>query len=215
MSSKVNTRPDYVRASKLRKKLTEGDELEEDDAAWFESYEASKQRQGRPPINASASEKITYTEERAAATGDHPHPVAYEGMVRAEGLRADTLLRIAADALVRCNEQYAVMNAHLLDRTTAIEDAHVAMLESVREHYIARAEAEAENIRMQHTIEMAGAGGEEGSELQQILAYLMQAKVQADATPEGQRAKMKRVREAKKRTRTKVRTGKPLGDMRE
>jgi len=202
-------RPDYVRASKIRKRVAQGDELTEDETVWLESYEAAKKTPGRPTtINASASEKITYTEERAAATGDHPHPVAYEGMVRAEGLRADTLLRISADSLVRCNEQYHHMMIHLLDRTTRIEDAHVAMLESVREHYIARAEAEAENIRMQHMIEMGN--GEEGSELSQLLGYLMQAKAQKDAhdaTPEGQREKMKRVRAKKKHKKEK-----PLGD---
>jgi hypothetical protein len=209
--SNGNHRPDYVRASKIRKRVSQGDELTEDDAVWFESYEASKKTPGRPPTaNASASEKITYTEERAAATGDHLHPEAYGAIARAEGLRADTLLRISADALVRCNEQYANMMVHLLARTTAIEDAHVAMLESVREHYIGRAEAEAENIRMQTAMEIAG-GAEEGGEFAQLLAYLMQAKAQKDAhdaTPEGQRAKMKRVREGKKKTKAK-----PLGDM--
>lgn len=206
----TNSRPDYVRASKLRKRINEGDQLSEDDAAWFENYEASKKTPGRP-FSASASERITYTEERAAATGDHLHPEAYAAMARAEGLRADTLLRIAADALVRCNEQYSNMMAHLLERTTAIETAHVAMLESVREHYIARTEAEAEAIKMQHAIEMANAG-EEGSEFGQLLAYLMQAKAAKDEyerTPEGKREKMKRVRAAKKKTRSKE---KPLGD---
>ncbi len=207
-----NQRPDYVKASKLRKRIAEGDDLSEDEITWFESYEATKQVRGRPTIdhpNASASEKITYTEERAMAQGDHPHPVAYESMVRAEGLRADTLLRISADALVRCNEQYHHMMVHLLDRTSRIEDAHVAMLESVREHYIARAEAEVETIKMQQLLE-AGADGEEGG-LGQLLGYLMQAKAQKDAfeaTPEGKKVKMARVRTAKKKKK-----GKPLGDI--
>jgi len=199
--------PDYVRASRLRKRVTQGEELEEDDAAWFESYESAKGKQGRPPINASASEKITYTEERSAAQGDHPHPIAYEGMVRAEGLRADTLLRIVADALIRVNDQYATMNAHLLQRTTAIEEAHVAMLHEVREHFLARVNAEAEAIQLQQLLQ---SGGEGGGELGQLLGYLMQAKAQADATPEGQRKLRARQKARQKATK---KTEKPLGSI--
>jgi hypothetical protein len=208
-----NSRPDYVRASKLRKRVAAGKELPEDDAAWFESYEQAKKPVGRPSpvINASASEKITYTEERSAAQGDHPHPAAYESMVRAEGLRADTLLRISADALVRCNEQYATMMAHLLARTTAIETAHVAMLEAVREQFVARMEAEADAIQMQGMLEASG----EGSELAQLISYVMQAKAQKDAherTPEGRREKMARMRAAKKSKASDRKAGRPLGD---
>lgn len=213
---------DRVRASKIRARIKEGDELPDDDQAWFDNYEQAKRGHKSkaeifdrpdPTVDASASERITYTEERSAAQGNHVHPAAYEGMVRAEGLRADTLLRIVADALVRVNDQYASMNAHLLQRTTAIEEAHVAMLHEVREHFLARVNAEAEVTRMQ--IAQAAAGdGEEGSELAQLLAYVMQAKAQkdaAEATPEGQKAKRKAERErAKKKEKVK-----PLGDISE
>ena len=212
---------DRVRASKIRARLKEDDdEVPDDDRAWFDNYEQAKRGHKTkaeifdrpdPTIDASASERITYTEERSAAQGNHVHPAAYEGMVRAEGLRADTLLRIVADALVRVNDQYANMNAHLLARTTAIEEAHVAMLESVREHFIARTEAEAENIRMRHMIESSNGEGE-GSELGQLLAYVMEAKAQkdaAEATPEGAKAKRKHERE---RAKKKAAKSKPLGD---
>lgn len=209
-----NSRPDYVRASKLRKRITEGKPLSTDDATWFESYEAAKKTPGRPSpsaVNASASEKITYTEERAVAQGDHVHPAAYEQMVRAEGLRADTLLRVAADALVRCNEQYANMMAHLLARTTAIEESHVAMMEQMRESFIGRMEAEGEAIRLQNAIT-----ADEGGELAMLMQYVLQAKAQKDAyeqqTPEGRRAKAKRMNEAKKRKAAARKAGKPLGD---
>ena len=211
----MSNRPDYVRASKLRKRVAAGDELSDDDAAWFDSYEQAKAPRGRPPIdpsvNASASEKITYTEERATAQGNHPHPVAYESMVRAEGLRADTLLRISADALVRCNEQYARMMEHLLARTTAIEESHVAMLDSVREHFIARMEAESEAIQLQTALAAANDG--EHGELGQMLAYLMQAKAQQaqqEATPEGRRQSRLAAMRAKRKKKAK--REKPLGD---
>lgn len=200
---------DRVRASKLRRKLAEGDEVAVDDQVWYEDYERAKRGHKTkaevldppdPSINMSASEKITYTEERGAAQGTHVHPAAYEGMVRAEGLRADTLLRIVADALIRVNEQYGNMNAHLLARTTAIEEAHVAMLHEVREHFLARVNAEAEASDLRRLVESGGDG--EHSELAQLIAYVMQAKAQKDAAEAGQ--------PKSKKKKAKV---KPLGDM--
>lgn len=160
---------DRVRAAKLRKRVAEGEELSDDDSAWYASYEASK-RGG--PIDASATERITYTEERSAATGDHPHPEAYAAVARSEGLRADTLLRIASEQLVRVCDQYAAINRHLLERTTAIESAHVAMLETVRTHYLGRIQAEGEAQRL--TDALAGGDGEQ-SELTQLAGYIVQA----------------------------------------
>jgi hypothetical protein len=205
---------DRVKAGRIRKKLDAGEELPEDEQAWFDTYESAKRGGKRKSVievaaeaaatNGSATEKITYTEERAAATGNHPHPAYYEASIRAEGLRADTLLRIAADALVRVTEQYAAMNAHLLARTTAIETAHVAMLDAVREHYISRIEAEGEAEKQRQIAAAAAAAGGEDNELGALIAYVMQAKALKDAQENEPRKGRARKKSAKK--------SKPLGD---
>jgi hypothetical protein len=195
---------DRVRASKLRKKIDAGEKVAQDDQTWYQDYEQAKRGHRTksdmldppdPSINASVAEKITYTEERSAAQGNHPNPVAYEGMVRAEGLRADTLLRIVADALCRVNSDYMTMNAHLLARTTAIEEAHVAMLHEVREHFLARVNAEAEASQMRSMLE-SGENGEE-SQLAQLVGLVIQAQQnQAQATQLGE-AKQSKKKKAK------------------
>jgi hypothetical protein len=156
---------DRVKAARLRHRLEEEGELGPDDAAWLNAYTSPA------AANSSQSaERVVHIEERsAAAQGDHVHPDAYAAIATAEGLRADTLLRIVTSALIECNNQYRLMAGHLLERTTQIEEAHVAMLEAVRESHLAATDAQAEARAI------AAAAGED-NELAEMLQFIMMAR---------------------------------------
>lgn len=163
---------DRVKATRIRKLIAEG-EATEDDEAWLNEYESGVPG-GIPidagPVNASASERITYTEERAAAQGDHIHPEAYAGIARAEGLRADTLLRICTDRIIECNDQYRLLAQICLERTVAIETAHVQILDAIREERLARVDAEVETRMAEMANDMAGGDDEMKGMIQMAIA---------------------------------------------
>ena len=173
---------DRVRASRLRNAIGRGDEISDDDAAFFELHT------GAPPVrpldaaavadragrSASASKVVEFrSEERAAAAeGSHVHPDAYAAIARSEGLRADTLLRVAADAMIRVNQQAFALVELCYARLEAVETAHVGMMNAVRDHYLARTEAEANQIRLQ---EMSELGGGENGEFMQFMGFMQEA----------------------------------------
>ncbi len=169
-----------VKTARIRRKAVEGIPLSDDEAAHLEEYEATAQppQRGR---SASARKVDLHIEEAAEAEGDHVHPEAYAAMARSEGLRADTLLRIVTDKLIACNDQYMKLMLHMMERSTRLEDAHVALLEAVREQVLARVDAEAQ-ARM-----LAAAGsGEDGS-----MGELLQLLQLAQAARENQKGKKK------------------------
>lgn len=159
-----------VKTARIRSKVHQGIPITEDDAAHLEEYEASLPA----AKNRSASSRTVHLdiEEQAAAEGNHPHPEMYASAMRSEGLRADTLLRIVTDKLIACNDQYMKLMVHMMERSTRLEDAHVGLLEAVRQQVLARIDAEAEARAL------ASVSGEEGgmSELLQLLQLAQQAK---------------------------------------
>lgn len=173
-----------VKASRARRKMAEGEPLTDDEAANLEEYEASKP----PGKNRSASSRVVHLdiEEQAAAEGNHVHPEAYAAIARSEGLRADTLLRIVTDRLIECNDQYLRLMTHMMERSSRLEDAHIGLLEAVRESHLSRIDAEAE-LRMQQSIDKA-AGGD--GELGEMLKLLLMAK--ANNPPEKVKPKKKK-----------------------
>lgn len=162
---------DRVKARRIREKQTVNAEpITDDEAAFLEDYEASSRPPQRRGRSASARKVHLDIEEAAEAEGDHIHPEAYAAVARSEGLRADTLLRIVTDKLIACNDQYMKLMLHMMERSTRLEDAHVALLEAVREQVLARVDAEAQ-ARM-----LAAAGeGEGGGTMQEMLALLQLA----------------------------------------
>lgn len=162
---------DRVRAHRVRKKAVEAAVLSDDDAAFIDNYEETLPP--RPaPTGKSASERVVHIEERAAAEGDHVHPEAYAAMARAEGLRADTLLRITTDRLIQCNDQYMKLMVHMMERSTRLEDAHVALLEVVRDHFLARISAEGQAQQLA----MMGKDGDDMDEMLKMLELIKSAK---------------------------------------
>lgn len=180
MKTPKNGGADRVKAYRLRKKAEAGEELSTDEQAFLDSYPAGR--------SAASSRKVVHIEEEhdAAAEGDHRLPEEYAKVVTAEGLRADTLLRIVVDATFRQNEMYMQMVEHLLDRTTRIEEAHVSMLEAVREHYLARVDAEAQ---AQLVSEVAG----DDNELASMLKFMLDAKANRDSQPKPKRKRKRRL----------------------
>jgi hypothetical protein len=190
-----------VRAHRVRAKVERGDELGPDEAAFLDSLEpmdvVSSEVLGSAPLDASASHEreIHISERKAAAQGAHPHPDVYAAVATATGLRADTLLRITTTSLLQAVDMYKSMCSHLLERTTRIEDAHVAMLETVRENYLGRVEAEAQIAALAN----ATSGGDAG-ELMELLKFAMAARANHVASGD----------KGKRRT-TAGRTKRPLG----
>jgi len=167
---------DRVKASRLRKKLESGLELSEDEEAWIENYEDTKpQKAGR-----SASERVVHIEERAAAEGDHEHPEALAAAVRAEGLRADTLLNIVTSKLIQCNDQYMRVFEYMMERSLKLEEAHIALLEVVRDSHLARIKAEGEALQAQYD---TGGGDSDMAEMLELLKVAKELRAQNATNP--------------------------------
>jgi len=159
-----------VKTARIRRKAHEGIPLSDDESAHLDNYEESlPSTKGK-----SASSRVVHLdiEEQAAAEGDHPHPEAYAAIARSEGLRADTLLQIVTSKLIACNDQYLRLMTHMMERSTRLEEAHVGLLEAVREQVLQRIDAEA------HARMLQSAGGEDGGmgELLQLLQLAQEAR---------------------------------------
>jgi len=209
MTRRMSKSPaDRVKATRIRRKIEE-DDATDDEIAWLETYESTDAdgvMRDMPIGGKSASERITYTEERAAAEGDHPHPDAYAAMTTAEGLRADTLMRITTQALITCNEQYRLMADICLQRTIAIENAHVSMLEAIRDERLARIDAEGEARMAQVAADMADGD----KEMETMLKMAMQAWALRSQGAQTAPAKKGKVGSQK---RAKVKKERPLGSI--
>ena len=154
---------DRVRAHRVRERERNGKEVSDDDAAYKDDYEATASPSAAAAAfaaagrSASASKVTEFRQEEraAAAEGSHLHPDAYASIARSEGLRADTLLRVASSALIQVNQQAFALVELCYKRLEAVETAHVGMMHAVRDHYLARTEAEAQQIRLQelHNLE--------------------------------------------------------------
>jgi hypothetical protein len=181
-----------VRASRIRKKAVEGIPLSDDEAASLDEYETSK-----PPARGkSASSRVVHLdiEEQSAAEGDHPHPDAWAAVARSEGLRADTLLQIVTNRLIQCNDQYLRLLTYSMERSERLENAHVGLIEAMREHFLARIDAEGQAKVAQQIAASAG-DSEDGElgKLMEMLAPVIAAKLAADS--KNPPAKVKRKKE--------------------
>lgn len=149
-----------TRACKLRAARRTGVTMMPSDVAWLTAYEEEQDRRraggGPADFGASQSERIVHVEERKAAVGlgEAAAAAAVSGaMVREEGRRIDTLLQTAVNALELAMKMYHQMAAQILERNQQLEEVHLSMLDSVREHFIARTTAEGEVIKAGNTNE--------------------------------------------------------------
>lgn len=150
--------PERQRAYRLRAHLRRGDTLEPEDAAWLGDYEKAA---SNGSFGASASERTVHVEERQMAVGAGSEAAAIAAtasLAREEGRRLDYLTKAGIDALVAAAAQsreaaalYGLMVKDLLSRTRALEEVHLAMLDSVRENYLARTQAEVDAMQAQQS----------------------------------------------------------------
>jgi len=133
-----------TRAYRLRAKLRKGEELDPADLLWLTEYDA-RQAGTR---GASASERIINIEERAMSvgTGAAAEAAAAAAVAREEGRRIDYLTKSGMEALVHACDMHRRMAEAMLRRTEVLEEVHLAMLDSVREQYLARTQAEVNAI---------------------------------------------------------------------
>lgn len=139
------TGADRAKAYRLRRLRNAGEDLSERESVWLQGYE---DRAGQRAV--AASERVVHVEERAihAAQGDGANEaVALAALAKEEGRRLDTLTSTAVNALQRACDMYHRMLEGLLARAAQQDAIHLAMLSTVREHYLARVEAEAEAIQ--------------------------------------------------------------------
>jgi len=159
-----------------------------EDAAWLADYEnrTAANKAGDMGASASRSRKVSYTEEEQEAAavgyGSAAEMAAGAAMVREEGRRIDNIVDRGINALVRAVETYDKMVAHLLKERQTDAALHRTLLESVRQHYIARTEAEAELIRNEAD---QAAGTDDAKALEHEALRLFIEKMGADAGQNG------------------------------
>ncbi len=156
---------DSTRANRLRLRIKAGSRVAPADIAWLTQYEASRKNdghgsQGAHGRSAAKSRRVSYTEEETAqaaeGTGDAAASMAAAAMMtRAEGERLDSILKIGVSALKEAVEAYKSMCESLLAERQADAQTHRALLESLRTHFLERAEAESELVRQQAEHEAA------------------------------------------------------------
>jgi len=152
------------KAYRLRARVKKGEQLRPEEVAWLDDYDRAQRSSAHYGV--SASERVVHIEERAAAegTGAAAETAAAAALAREEGRRVDYLVHAGMDCLVNACKLHETMTRTMLERLGQLEDVHLAMLGSVREHYIARTEAEAEAIK---------GGGQENAIVAALLERLL------------------------------------------
>lgn len=145
---------DRQKATKLRVRAKAG-VITAVESAWLREYDRARDDSKKLPESprdtgrsASATKRISYTEEETAAaaegTGTAAEVAAAGMVVREEGRRLDSIIDRGINALVEANKMHQAMNAALLAERQADAVIQRQLLESVRTHFLARTEAEAE-----------------------------------------------------------------------
>lgn len=117
-----------------------------EEAAWLAAYEAGRDGAGRD-VGASSRRVVHVEEHQAVGTGGAAEVAAAAAMAREEGRRLDHILDRSITMLTRAIEAYERMTASLLKERQSDAETHRALLDSLRTHFLARAEAEAELVR--------------------------------------------------------------------
>lgn len=142
---------DRAKAMIIRKKVRAKQPVSPEDAIWLADYEANQKQKDQYGRSASKSRKVSYTEEETAAaaegTGSAAEAAALAAVTREEGRRLDSIIDRGINALQRACDAWEKMTAALLKERQADAVTHRALLESLRSHFLARAEAEADLIK--------------------------------------------------------------------
>jgi hypothetical protein len=154
------------RAYKIRAAIRNGESISDEDAAWLEEYEANQKKP--PAFGASQSlRKLSVDLEesqQAVGTGDAAEAAAAGQLAFQEGRRIDYLSRIGVDALKDACKMYREMATIMKERMVELEHVHLEMLESVRAQYLARTQAEINEMQAEAEARQLGekeGGGDE------------------------------------------------------
>lgn len=136
------------KAYQIRAKQRAGDPVSPEDLAWLLDYEAA---QKSTSTGASASRRVSYTEEESAAvgTGAAAEVAAAGALAREEGRRIDYLLQRGMEAMQTAFNMQAKMCDQLMRDNHDLKEVQMAMLETVRAQYLARTQAEVDLMQSQ------------------------------------------------------------------
>jgi len=137
------------RAYRIRRKITAGKPVEPEDAAWLHDYERAQSK------GASASRRVSYTEEEHAAvgTGSAAEVAASAAMVREEGRREDSLADKGMEAMERANDRLEKLVDFMMGRMQVLEDSHLDMWAKHRESRMREVDAEVALLEAQAAAE--------------------------------------------------------------
>ncbi len=150
------------KAYRIRKMVENGSPVTSEDAEFFANYEDAIRRNAESKVvnadgsmGASRNRKVSYSEEESAAIGmgEAAAIAASSALAREEGKRLDNLMDRAITAMEKGNNfmekacnMFSRMTEHCLAQSKTMMDTHVQILDSLREHHIARTEAESELV---------------------------------------------------------------------
>jgi len=179
-----------AKASRLRARKRAGEALSAVDELWLANYDddveaRAKKKNGAGDVGASrSSRKMTIDlDETSEAIGSGSAAAAAAGaalVAREEGRRLDNLTITSIDALKEACAVYKDICLTLKDRTEVLEATHIAMLDSVRAHFLARTDAE---VRADELERQAESGGKD--DMMTMLVPMLAAKLglQVPAAP--------------------------------
>ncbi len=147
---------------RIRKQVENGTPISSEEAEWFAAYEDRIRRNAEAKvvnpdgsIGASRNRKVSYTEEdsQAIGMGEAAAIAASSALAREEGKRLDNLMDRAISSMERGNNfmekacmMFSKMTEHCLNQSKTMMDTHISILDSLREHHIARTAAESELV---------------------------------------------------------------------
>lgn len=147
------------KAYRLRKAVDAGQEVSPEDAAFMAAYE---QAASGTAVGASRNRRRVEVEEESVAvgTGDAALIAASAAQAREEGKRLDSLTSTVITMATTAANMYRDMAKSALeimkqiaDRNEKLEAAHVKLFDTVREHHLARVEAEVAAIEAENANE--------------------------------------------------------------
>src|SRR6266404_2553504 len=154
-----SVRAHIQKAYRIRKMVEAGASVSSEDAEWFASYDDAIRRNAQAKIDvsmgASRNRKVSYSEEESAAIGmgEAAAIAASSALAREEGKRLDNLMDRAISSMERGNNfmekacmMFSKMTEHCLNQSKTMMDTHISILDSLREHHIARTAAESELV---------------------------------------------------------------------
>jgi len=157
---------------RIRGKIRAHGSVPAGDRTWLLAYEKTNaENRGDYGRSKSGSRKTVsfHTEEETATEAEGSGAAAATAagmMVREEGRMLNTIVDRGINALVEAVKTYRSITLSLMEERKQDAMVQRSLIESVRGHYVARAEAEGDIVRMKAEIEAAKLLGDDSSPLE-------------------------------------------------